>query len=170
MATQKKIDTVNALTEKAKKSKVMVFADYRGIAHKQLEELRRALKKVDGEFVVTKNRLMKRVLSDKAQSVENALKESTAVVFAYTDEVAPLKELLKFFKNAGTGIAKAGLMGDVAMSDKEIKRLASLPPREMLLGTLAAQLQAPIRGLHYTLSWNMNKLVWALNAVKEKKG
>lgn len=169
-AKQKKIDIVTSLTDKADKSKVMVFADYRGIAHKQLEELRHALKKVDGEFMVTKNRLIKRALGDKAQSVEDALKESTAIVFAYGDEVAPLKELLKFFKDSGAGSAKAGLMGDSALTDKEVSRLASLPSREILLGMLAAQLQAPIRGLHYALSWNMNRLVWALNAVKQSKG
>lgn len=169
MATQKKVDTVNTLTDKINKSKVMVFADYRGIKHKDLEVLRKTLKKADGEFIVSKNRLIKRALGNKAPAVESSLKESTAVVFAYGDEVSPLKELLKFFKAAGTGTTKAGIMGDTALSEADVKRLAALPARDVLLGMLASQLQAPVRGLHYALSWNMNKLVWALNAVKSKK-
>ena len=169
MPTQKKIDTVKDLTDKVAKSKVMVFTDYRGLKHKQLEELRKSLKKVDGEFIVAKNTLVKRALADKAVSVNEVLKESTAVLFAYADEVAPIKEMLKYFKAAGMGKPKAGLMGVTTLTDKEVIRLASLPSREALLGALVRQLNAPIQGLHHALQWNLNTFVWALNAIKEKK-
>ena len=62
MATQKKIDTVTLLTDKISRAKAMVFVDYRGLKHKQMEELRKNLKKVEAEFTVAKNRLMKRAL------------------------------------------------------------------------------------------------------------
>lgn len=169
MATQKKIDTVNALAEKVNRAKVMVLADYRGIKHKQLEELRRNLKKTGGEFAVAKNRFILRALGDRAESMKETLNNETAVLFAYEDEVAPLKELLKFFKTVGIGKTKAGLMGTTVMSDAEVIKLATLPNREVLLGKLVGQLNAPIQSLHYALQWNMNKLVWALNAVKDKK-
>ena len=55
------------------------------------------------------------------------------------------------------------------MNDADVIRLASLPAREVLLGQLVRQLNAPIQGLHHALQWNLNKFVWALNAVKEKK-
>lgn len=170
MATQKKIDTVNTLTDKIGKAKVMVLTDYRGLKHKQLEELRRVLKKTNGEFVVAKNRLILRALGKKAENIKDNLQESTAVLFAYADEVAPLRELLKFFKAAGVGKAKAGLMGESVMTEKEVAKLATLPSREALLGQLVGRLNAPIQGLHYALSWNMNTLVWALNALKHKRG
>lgn len=169
MATPKKIETVKELSEKATKAKSIVFADYRGLKHKQLEELRKALKKTDGEFVVAKNRLLLRALGEKAKAVESALTESTAVLFSYADEMAPLKELVKFLKAAGIGKTKAGLLGSQALSDAEITRLSELPNREQLLGQLAGQLNAPIQGLHYAMSWNINKLVWALNSIKNKK-
>lgn len=169
MATQKKIDAVTTLTEKVGKAKVMVLADYRGLKHKQLEELRRNLKKTNGEFMIAKNRLVLRALGDRGESVREALNNETAVLFAYQDEVAPLKELLKFFKAAGMGKTKAGLMGNTFMSDADVTKLATLPSREVLLGKLVGQLNAPIQGLHYALQWNMNKLVWALNAIKGKK-
>lgn len=168
-AKQKKIDTVTSLSDKLSRAKVMVLADYRGLKHKQLEELRRNLKKNEGELVVAKNRLILRALGEKAESIKNSLKESTAVLFAFADEVAPLRELLKFFKAAGAGSAKAGLLGTQVLSDEALSRLASLPSREILLGQLVGQLNAPIQGLHYALSWNMSTLVWALNAVKGKK-
>ena len=170
MPTQKKIDTVKALTDKVTKAKAMVVTDYRGLKHKQLEELRKLLKKSEAELVVAKNRLLLRALGDKAKGLEDALKDTTATLFAYADEVAPLKELLKFFKAAGAGKTKAGLLGSQMLTDAEVTRMAALPSRDMLLAKLVGQLNAPIQGLHYALSWNINKLVWALNSIKEKKG
>jgi large subunit ribosomal protein L10 len=165
MATQKKIDTVTELTSKVTRAKSIVLADYRGLKHKQLEELRRTLKKTDADFSVTKNRLLTRALGDKAKSIEGYLKESTAALFAYADEAAPLKELLKFFKATGFGKAKGGLLGATVLAEADVTKLAALPQRQQLLGLLAGQLNAPIRGLHYALNWNLNKLVWALREV-----
>ena len=169
MATQQKIDTVSNLTDKINKATSMVFADYRGIKHKQLEDLRKSLKKTNAEFVVTKNRLLLRALGSKAETVKDTLRESTATLFAYADEVAPLKELLKFFKTAGFGKTKAGLLGSQLLDDRQIIQLSLLPSKEVLLSKLVSQLNAPIQGLHYALSWNINRLAWALNAISGKK-
>ena len=168
--TPKKEKTVIALTEKVGRAKSMVLVEYSGLKHKQLEDLRKSLKKVEAEFVIAKNRLLKRALGNRVSSLETLLEQPTATLFAYADEVAPLKELLKFFKAAGVGRAKGGLLGTTILSESEVTKLASLPSREILLGTLVRQLNAPIQGLHYALQWNLNKFVWGLNAVKEKKG
>lgn len=167
--TQKKIDTVAELTGKVAKAKSIVLADYRGLKHKQLEELRKTLKKSDAEFAVTKNRLFAKALGDKAASLEGQLKESTAALFAYADEVAPLKELLKFFKTAGFGKTKGGLLGSTVLAEADVTKLSMLPARPQLLGQLVRQLNAPIQSFHYALNWNLNRLVWGLNAVKGKK-
>ncbi len=169
MATQKKIDAVTELTGKVAKAKSIVLADYSGLKHKQLEELRRTLKKANADFTVTKNRLFAKALGDKAKSIEAQLTHSTAALFAYADEVAPLTVLLKFFKTAGFGKAKGGLLGDKVLTQTDVMTLAALPPRPVLLTKLVSQLNAPIQGLHYALNWNLNKLVWALNSIKEKK-
>ena len=167
--TPKKVETVTELTDKVAKAKSIMLTEYQGIKHKQFEELRKLLKKTNAEFVVAKNRLLKRALGDKAKSLESLLEQPNAVLFAYEDEVAPLKELLKFFKAVGFGKTKGGLLGDTALSEAEVTRLASLPGRQQLLGQLVGQLNAPIQGLHWALSWNINKLVWALDAVKQNK-
>lgn len=169
MATQKKIDTVVELTEKVNKAKAIYLVDYRGLKHKQLEDLRHKLKKLSAEFVVTKNRLLKRALGDKVAALQSHLEQTTATLFSYADEIAPLKEILKFFKMATFGSAKAGLLAGITITGSDLVRLSSIPPRLILLGTLVRQLNAPIQGLHYALSWNINKLAWALQAVKEKK-
>jgi large subunit ribosomal protein L10 len=169
MATTKKIETVDKLSQKVTKAKSIIFTDYVGLKHKQLEDLRKQLKKADSEIVVTKNKLLLRALGDKADSTKEMLREATASLFSYADEVAPLKIMLKFFKVTTIGKVKGGLLGQNILSDKDVTKLASLPTREVLLGKLVCQLNAPIQGFHYALSWNLNKLVWALDAVKSKK-
>lgn len=170
MATQKKTDTITALSDKVAKAKSIVLADYRGLKHKQLEELRKTLKKSDAEFTVTKNTLFKRALGEKAALMETQLNNATAALFAYADEIAPLKELLKFFKGAGAGTTKGGLLGNSVLAEGDVVRLAALPTRTTLVASLAGQLNAPIQNLHHALSWNIHTLVWALNAVKHKRG
>jgi large subunit ribosomal protein L10 len=169
VGTPKKLESVTELTDKVSRAKSIILTEYQGIKHKQLEELRRIMKKNNAEFVVSKNRLMKRALGDKAASIETLLEQPNAALFAYGDEVAPLKELLKFFKGVGFGKTKGGILGDTTLTEKDVTKLATLPSKEILLGKLVRQLNAPIQGLHYALQWNMNKLVWALDAVKEKK-
>lgn len=169
MATAKKIATVEEMTVKVGKSKSIVFAEYKGLKHKQLEELRKALKKVNAEFMVTKNRLMVRALGDVGAKAAPELNGDTAAVFSYQDEVAGVKELIKFFKAANLGKTKGGVLGDRVLTPAEVVTLSQIPGKEILLGRLVGQLNAPVSGLHHALSWNINKLVWALNGIKEKK-
>lgn len=167
--TPKKAETVTALTEKVQKAKSIVITEYQGIKHKQFEDLRRALRKTDAEFVIAKNRLLKKALGDKSKAIESMLEQPNAALFAYADQIAPLKELMKFFKTVGFGKVKGGLLGESVLTNADVTSLAALPPREILLGQLVRQLNAPIQGLHYALQWNLNKIVWALHAIKEKK-
>ena len=169
MATQKKIDTVVQLTDRIKRAKALYLTDYRGLKHKQLEELRKVLTKAHADFIIVKNRLMLRAFGSHADSFKNSLSEPTAVLFSYEDETAPLSKLLTFFKGAGAGKMKTGLLGDTVLSESDVVRLAVLPGREVLLSQLVGQLQAPISGLHNALSWNIRKLVYALNALSAKQ-
>jgi len=164
MATTKKQESVQNLTDKLSKAKAWVLADYTGITHKQLEDLRKILKKIDGEITVVKNRLFKKALTDqKKEFDETHLQGATAALFAYKDEVSPIKELVNF------GKVKYGFLGNNPLNAQEITRFASLPTREQLLAQLVGQLQAPIYGLHNALSWNLKKLVWTLNNIKDGK-
>ena len=157
------------MTENIKKAKSIVFVDYVGLKHKQLEDLRKKLRTVGAEFMVTKNKLLERAFGTKSDSVKPLLKNATGTLFNFDDEVAGIKELLAFFKKAAVGKTKAGILGETMLTEADVTRLSKIPPKQQLLGQLAGQLMAPIQGLHYALSWNMNKLVWALNSIKAKK-
>ena len=167
---QKKIDQFQELIDKLKRAKALVLADYSGLTHKQLEELRKLLKKTQAEFNITKNSLLRRALNEVKQTVSDThLNNATATLFAYADEVSPLKELVKFLKTATKGTIKVGILNGVEVTSADVEKMSALPSRDELLAKLVGQLQAPLYGLHNALSWNMKQLVWTVKAISDKK-
>lgn len=172
MAKQKNIDTVAKLTQDFKNAKSLVFADYRGMTHKQLEDLRRALKKQGGKFVIAKNSLLLRALGAILATTEELKTEfsgPTGALIATADEIAPLRELSKTIKSIQLPTIKFGFLGSNKISKEQVSQLAALPSKEVLIAQLLGSLQSPLYGLHNALTWNMRKLVYALDAVKVKK-
>lgn len=171
MKKEQKISTVESLKEKISRAKSLVLADYRGLTHQQLEEVKKAMKEIGAEFVVTKNTLLKIALpKSKVESLESKVLEGpTATLFAYKDEIAPLSTLAKFMKNFGLISVKVGLLGDKTLSPDDVQRLASLPSHDVLMATLVARLKGPIYGLQYSLNYNLQKLALVLKAASEKK-
>lgn len=180
----KKVELVGQFEEKIKKAKALVLADYRGLTHQQLETLKKNLKQVEAELVITKNTLLKRAMSTvySLQSTaavdgsRNAVDESTdalqgptATLFAYNDIIAPLKELAKTIKTLKLPTIKFGLLEGKTLTGEEVLRLSALPSREILLAQVIGGMKSPIYGLHRALSWNVQKLVMTLRAIEEKK-
>ena len=62
-----------------------------------------------------------------------------------------------------------GTLGAKVISLAEIKGLAELPPREVLLGKLLGSLKSPSTGLVMVLSGVPRKFLYALNALQKKK-
>lgn len=170
MSTPKKEAAFQKYTQQLQKAKAVFVADYQGLTHKQLEDLRKALKKVQGEFTIIKNRLFQKALTEQNKTLEDkSLDGTTGALFAYDDEVAPVKEMLRIFKDATKGTVKAGFLGQTQMGAAEIEKMAKLPGKDQLRSQLVGQLKAPLFGLHYALGWNLKQLVWALEAVRSKK-
>lgn len=180
---EKKQTIVAELTDKVGKAKAMVFTNYQGMTHLQLEGLKRELKKMDAELVVAKNTLLKRALVEgvrvkgKAESQETLTLDAsrltlggpTATLFAYGDVVLPLKELTKLIKALKLPEIKAGLFEGKMMSDTEVVKLSTLPSKEVLLAQLVGTLKSPIYGLHRSLNWNIQKFVMTLSAIEKSK-
>ena len=162
MASAKNIAIVASLKDKLSKAKSVVLTDYRGLTHKQSEELHRAVKKVGGEFVVAKNSLLR--ISGGYQATG-----PTGALIAYEDELAPLKELFKTIKALGLPKIKSGTIGGVVYDEADVTRIAKLPNQDVLRGQLVGQLNSPIYGFVYSLNYNLQKLVLVLSKVEGLK-
>lgn len=178
---QKKESIVLELAEKISRSKSIVFTNYQGLTHKQLEGLKKALKELNSEFVVTKNTLLKIALKkstafglqttavDGSQSAESLLSNPTATLFAYDDVIAPLKQIAKTIKSLGLPSIKFGILDNQALTGDQLLKLAMLPSAEVLLAQVINGLKSPVYRLHYALNFNLQKLVMTLKAVENKK-
>lgn len=167
---QKKQQIVAEMAEKVAKAKAMVFTNYQGLTHHQLESLKRAVKKANAELTITKNTLLSRALKERKLMIEDHnFQQPTATLFVYEDIVLPLKEIAKSIKNFKLPIIKFGLFEGKLMIEQDIIRLSTLPTREVLLAQLVGGLKAPIFGLHRALNWNITKLVMTLKAIEAKK-
>jgi len=170
---QKKEQLVAEIAERMGRSKALVFANYEGLTHKQLEELKKSLKKVDAELVVAKNTLLQIALKNSNISLDEETAKMfvkpTATLFAYSDVVAPLKELAKMVKALQLPQVKFGILEGKAIDANQVGKLATLPAREVLLGQLVGMLNSPLQGLHRALSFNQMKLVMTLSAIQKSK-
>lgn len=168
MPSQLKIDKVKELSEKLVRAKSVVLTDYRGLSVSQLDDLRKKVETTGAEFEVTKNTLLSRSLGEKEVPAE-VLEGPTATLFAFEDEVAPLKALQDFIKINSLPTIKIGFLGSSLLSALQVSELAKLPSRQILLGKLVGSLKGNQYGLVSVLSGNIRKLVYVLDGVAKSK-
>jgi large subunit ribosomal protein L10 len=168
---QKKQEIVNEISAKVQKAKSLIFTDYQGLTHQQLETIKKVMKKLEAEYIATKNTLLKLALnSDKRQATsDKSFDGPTATLFIYKDFIEPIKELAKSIKTLHLPVIKFAVIEGQTYSADQIDKIAKLPPTNILHAQLLGQLQSPISGLHRALNWNLQKLVLTLNAIKENK-
>ena len=162
---------VKEIKKKIDNSELVIFTQYSGLGVSSNEALRGDLRKVNAEYKVYKNTLVKRALSKDIEGLDSdaILAGPTSFVFSETDPVTPAKIVAKFSKENEALQIKGGLYQNAFITSDKVKELASLPSREELLAKLVYLLNAPISGLVNVLHGNLRKLVYALNAIKDTK-
>lgn len=173
MPSQKNQNTVKLLQEKLHQAKSIVLADYRGLSVNQQKELRNQIKIVGGELIVAKNSLLQLALkAEKINLPDNfaaILQGPTITLFAYEDEIAPIKTLAEFAKIHNLPTIKTGFLSREFLSADQVNQLATLPTKIQLIAQTIAALESPLNGLVNILSGNFRKLVYALQAIKAVK-
>lgn len=162
---------VAAFRERQGRAPVMYLTDFTGLDVKSLSVLRQSLRDSGAEYVVGKNRLVRRALMDaNVPDVDQALKGPTGVVFGYDDVVAPAKVLADFAKaHQDRPAFKLGVLEGKVIAPEQISQLAKLPSREVLLSQLAGVLQAPMAALAGALDAKLQETIGLLEALKEKR-
>ncbi len=161
---------VAALNERFSRVQAAVLTGFSGLTVAQMEGLRRGLRRGGAEFFVVKNSMAR--LAARGTPLEGLAQEfvgPTAVAVALDDPVAPAKVLTDFLKNQPSFQIKIGLLEGRVIGADEIKKLASLPGREVLLAQLLGSLQSPVAGLVGVLSGLLRNLLGVLEAIREKK-
>jgi len=166
-----KQNSVAILTDKLNRSKSVIFADYKGIKTSEFDNLRKKLKEQGAEITVIKNTLLDIALkSARGGSLTSIFEGPTAVMFAYDDDIIPMKILVKAIKDYQKGSIKSGFLGIDFLDLISIQRLASLPSKLELQAKVVGVLTAPLSGMVGVLQGNLANLVYLLDQVRRQKG
>ena len=169
MPTEAKRETIAELREALAGSRTLIVSEYRGLTVKELAEIRRALRKQDVSYRVVKNRLLRIAAKDTVgEALGPLLTGPTAIAFG-NDESTTAKAVLDATRAYKLVTITGGVLGDRAIDAAGVKSLASLPPREVLLGKLAGGMQAPVATLAGLLVANIRNLGSALAQVRDQK-
>ena len=145
MPTEAKRETVAELREELANARTLIVSEYRGLKVKEIAEIRRALQKQDVRYRVVKNRLLRIAAEDSVGEALNPLLIGPTAIAFGTDEAATAKAVLDATRPYSRVVRiTGGVLGDKSIGADDVTRLASLPPREVLLAKLAGGMQAPV--------------------------
>jgi large subunit ribosomal protein L10 len=167
-----KQEMVTALATRLAGASTLYITDFTGLDVARITQLRRRLRQAGTDFVVVKNTLARRALGDaRVPGLEEHLAGPTGLVLtgAGADPAVAAKVLTDFAREFERPAIKAGLVNGKAVTPAQVKRLASLPSRQELLGQLGGALQAPMAGFVGALNGLLMNLVGALEALRAKR-
>src|SRR3954469_3075159 len=161
-------EAVAELTESFTSASAAVLTEYRGLTVKQLKELRTALG-ADTTYAVVKNTLTKIAAGNAGlEGLDELLAGPTAVAFVGGDPVTAAKALRDFAKAHPALVVKGGVMDGKALTADEIKKLADLESREVLLAKLAGAMKASLTQAVYLFAAPLSQAARAVGALEAK--
>lgn len=142
MSRADKEAAVTALADEFRNSNGAVLTDYRGLSVDDLKELRRALGE-NATYAIVKNTLTKIAAKDAGvDGLADLLVGPSAIAFVKGDAVETAKGLRDFGRSNEALVIKGGYLEGKSITADEIRQLADLESREVLLSKLAGALQA----------------------------
>ena len=170
MERLQKTKEIELLREKLSRIDGLFVTEYRGIKVGDVTSLRRDLRRKSGELKVIKNRLAKiAVKGTPYEEMASELKGPVAVAFSYGEVNSIAKVLTQYATEEIPLKIRSGYIGSRKLSHLEVKQLAILPSREILLSQLLGNLNAPISGFVRVLAGVPRQFAQVLNAIKDKK-
>jgi len=167
MPAQKKLEYVEKIKEHLKPGKAFYFTDFTGIPVKNLEVLRRELRKNKAGYVVLRNTLgflaMKDMGFDEG-TISDLFVGPTGIAIAFDDPVI----LAKILNSTENLKLKGGIVEGRFFDITEITQLAKIPSKEALYAHLVGSINI-IGNFVGTLESIIRDLLYTLEALKEKE-
>ncbi len=159
-----KEESIRALEQTLPSASITIFTTFAragepGLSVKQLQDLKRALRKTDSTYTVAKKTLVDKALHDlKYEGVDVfGMDGSIGLVLGHGDINTVTKALYQFAKaNPALKLFVAWSDGHIVAHDQLIE-IATLPSREELLARLAGMLKYPLSSLAVVLGQISNQ-------------
>lgn len=169
MVKQYKIDFVNELKEKLNSKKNIILTNYSGIKVKDLYQLRKILRDKGAEYKVIKNNLFRKALKDGGYPpIDTHLVGPIGVVFV-DKELSEIAKVLKDFQKEQDKFQfSVAIMDNVVYSQKDVQRIAELPPIEVLLSQVMSLINGPATGTAIAINQVMASLARGIKLVAQQ--
>lgn len=165
MNRNEKSQVVSVFSKRVEGFQAAVLTHYRGLNVEQVNLLRRRLREAKISYHVVKNTLIN--LAAKGTELEKLadyFEGPTAIAISYGDPVPLAKILLEFVKTQPKLEIKVGLIQGKVTSPDEIKILATLPPREVLLAQILGGIQCSGQQLGGTILGALQQVIGVIQA------
>ncbi len=170
MARPEKEAAVAELKERLSSAPAVVLSDYRGLTVKKVTELRRRLRQAGVEYRVAKNTLTSLAAQEAGLAdLDQFLAGPTALAFSGADPVIPAKILMDFARENKELAIKGGVLDGRVIGADQVKALADLPSREVLLARVLGGMRAPLVGMASVLSGTLRGFAYALAAYQRRR-
>jgi len=146
------------------------LTDFTGLDVDAMGELRGRLRESGASLRVVKNTLTIRALDGlDLPDLKEHLTGPTGLVLAGADPAAPAKVMRDFAKeHDARPVVKVGVVDRRTVGPEEIKMLADLPPRDVLLGGIAGALTASVSGIVGSLNAVIRDIALLVEEVAKK--
>lgn len=171
MKREEKERFVAVLRSRLEKAQGTFLVNYQGLDVETISRLRRELRKVEAEFKVVKNRLLKLASQETdTELLKEHMEGPSAIALTYEDVVGPAKILVDFARDFKQLQLKNCQISGKVVDPEGIKRLAELPGKDVLLAQTLSAMQAVPASLVRVLNGIVAKLLYVLGAIEQKKG
>lgn len=172
-----KVAIVAEVRERLAESSSVLVTEYRGLSVKAMADLRRSLRPAGGTYKVYKNTLVRRAANEAGFDLDEHLVGPTALAFTGTapdgspgDVVSVAKVLKEFARTNPALVVKGGLLDGATLDADQVRRLADIEPREVLLAKLAGLMAAPMTQFAGLLQAVPRNFAYGLKALIEQGG
>jgi large subunit ribosomal protein L10 len=171
MRRSEKVENVTGIQEDLGRATVAVLAEYRGLTAGEMNRLRKAVREAKGRCRVAKNTLAKRASSSsRYEKLVPQLQGPLALILGFGDPVAVAKLAVKFADELPKLEIKGAVLDGQLLPPAEVKALATLPSREVLMAQLLGLLQAPASRLLRTLNEPAATLARLVDQIGKRAG
>jgi large subunit ribosomal protein L10 len=146
MPRPEKVQAVAEIKERIEEAQAVFVTEFRGLSVKQMQNLRRSLRASGAEYKVVKMTLARRATDDLGiEGIADHLVGPTGLTFANQDAVAAAKALKDANTENDNVVIKAGILrGGQVIAPEQVRKLADIEPREVLLAKIAGAAKAPL--------------------------
>ena len=168
MARPDKQAAVAEITERFRASNAAVLTEYRGLTVAQLTTLRKSIA-ANATYAVVKNTLTSIAAKDAGITVlDGDLNGPTAIAFVTGDPVEAAKGLRDFARLNPALVIKGGVLDGKSLSADDVRKLADLEPREVLLAKLAGAMKANLTKVAYLFAAPLSQAARTIDALRQK--